>query len=265
MQQKKRKAFDKYWYYLHSVQSPFHDVKFIKDCYVRHSGCLPKVFCEDFSFTFALSCAWVKLQATHKAIAIDIDKDPLEYGKKKYLSKLNAHEQKRVQVIHTNVLSKYLPSADIIAALNFSYFTFKQRKQIKKYFKYSLQRLKTKGILILDCFGGSQCMEANEEIEEHNSFNYYWDQVNFDPITHHALFYIHYKRKGEAKRKKVFTYDWRLWSIPELKELLQEVGFKKVQIYWEGSNKDGTGSGHFTPVELGEECEAWVAYIVAEK
>ena len=262
---KKKTAFDKYWHYRHSVQSPDRDVCFIRDCYVRHSGRQPVIFCEDFSFTFAISCEWVKVNNKCKSIAIDIDKAPLDYGKKMYLSRLTPHQQKRVQVIHANVLKKNLPSVDIIAALNFSYFTFKLRKQMKAYFRHCLKRLRTKGILILDCFGGSDCMEANEEAEQNNQFTYYWDQVNFDPVTHHSLFQIHYKRKGEAKRKNVFTYDWRLWTIPELRELLEEVGFRKTYIYWEGSRRDGTGNGKFTPVEKGEECESWIAYIVAEK
>lgn len=262
---KKKIAFDKYWHYHHSVQSPDQDVRFIQDCYIRHSDRKPVVFCEDFSFTFALSCAWVQMDTKYESIAIDIDKNPLDYGQKTYLSRLKPHQQKRVQVIHANVLKKNLPSADIIAALNFSYFTFKLRKQMKAYFRHCLNRLKIKGILILDCFGGSQCWEANEEIEEGKQFTYYWDQVNFDPVTHHSLFHIHYKRKGEVKRLKVFTYDWRLWTIPELRELLQEAGFRKTHVYWEGSRRDGTGNGKFTPVEKGEECDSWIAYIVAEK
>ncbi len=262
---KKKTTFDKYWHYRHSVQSPDQDVKFIRDCYIRHSGRRPVIFCEDFSFTFALSCEWVRANRKHKSIAIDIDKDPLDYGKKMYLSQLSSHQQKRIQVIHANVLRKDLPSADIIAALNFSYFTFKLKKQMKTYFRQCHKRLRAKGIFVLDCFGGSQCLEANEEIEEGKRFTYYWDQVNFDPVTHHSLFYIHYKRKREAKREKVFTYDWRLWTIPELRELLQEAGFRRTHIYWEGSRRDGTGNGKFTPVEKGEECESWIAYIIAEK
>ena len=79
------------------------------------------------------------------------------------------------------------------------------------------------------------------------------------------MFYIHFKPKGKKKVKKVFSYDWRLYSIPEIKDLLKEVGFERSQVYWEGTDKNGEGDGNFTPATEGEDCESWIAYIVAEK
>ena len=61
-----------------------------------------------------------------------------------------------------------------------------------------------------------------------------------------------------------FTYDWRLRSIPELKDILEEVGFK-CTVYWEGTDEDGEGDGEFEPAEQGEDCESWVAYLVCQK
>ena len=104
---------------------------------------------------------------------------------------------------------------------------------------------------------------AGEETEhEDNNFSYFWDQENYDPITNHAMFHIHFRRHGEAKRKKVFSYDWRLWSIPELRDLLLEAGFSSVKVYWEGTDTEGEGDGEFTEAKVGEECESWIAYIV---
>ena len=94
---------------------------------------------------------------------------------------------------------------------------------------------------------------------------YFWDQENFAPISHNASFHIHFKRKGERKRKKVFSYDWRLWTLPEIKDLLQEAGFRKTHVYWEGTNRNGEGDGKFVRTNKGEDCQAWVAYIVSEK
>ncbi len=65
--------------------------------------------------------------------------------------------------------------------------------------------------------------------------------------------------------KKAFTYEWRLWSAPELLELLTEAGFSKATLYWEGSDEDGDGNGEFAPEQKGEADLAWIAYIVAEK
>ena len=56
-----------------------------------------------------------------------------------------------------------------------------------------------------------------------------------------------------------------MWSLPELREILAEVGFKKTHVYWEGTTKSGEGNGVFTRTEKGEACESWIAYIAAEK
>ena len=260
-----KKAFDKYWYYRHSVQSPDIDVRFMRNCYRKLKKKNAYVFREDFCFTFALSCEWVKLGKTYRSFAIDIDDKPLKYGRENNLIHLNSHQQKRVRVIHSNVLKRNIAKADIISALNFSYFIFKDRKDLKRYFLNCLNSLNTNGVLILDCFGGSECLQANEEKVNYRSFTYYWDQKSFDPISHRAVFHIHYKRRGEKKRKKVFSYDWRFWTIPEIQDLLQEVGFRKTHIYWEGTDKKGKGNSQFTRRKKGEECESWVAYIMSEK
>ena len=260
-----KKIFDRYWYYRHSVQSPDVDVCFMRNCYRKLKKKNPYVFCEDFCFTFALSCEWVKLGKAYKSFAVDIDNRPLKYGKENNLIHLSSHQQKRVRIIHSNVLKSNIIKADIISALNFSYFIFKERKDLKKYFLHCLNSLNSNGVLMLDCFGGSQCLQANEEQVNYGAFTYYWDQKSFDPISHRAVFHIHYKRRGEKKRKKVFSYDWRFWTIPEIKDLLQEVGFRKTHVYWEGTDKKGEGNSRFTRKEKGEECESWVAYIMSEK
>ena len=259
------KPFDKYEYYLASVQSPDTDAEFIEKTYREINKKKPEVFREDFCAAFALCCSWVKRNQKHKAIGIDLDPEPLAYGREHYLSKLSKDEQSRVNLIEGDVLDKKLPRADVIAALNFSYFIFKKRTQLLDYFKACHHSLKTDGILIMDCFGGPDCMEPNEHETEHDDFSYFWDQDTYNPINHHAQFYIHFKRKGEKKRKKVFSYDWRLWSLAELQDLAEEAGFKKSYIYWEGTDKDGEGNGIFKKSKEGEICGSWVAYMVAKK
>ena len=73
---------------------------------------------------------------------------------------------------------------------------------MKKYFRSAYQSLHPKGVFILDIFGGSACQEANEEETIHETFSYFWDQDSFNPITHDAQFYIHFKPKGGPKKEK---------------------------------------------------------------
>lgn len=261
----KKVIIDKYEMYRQAVQSPETDVDFFKQCYRELRGGSAEVFREDFCGTFLLSYYWVKNRPQNKAWAVDIDPEPLEYGRKNYWSKLVPTAQKRLKIFEGDVLTGRLPEADIVAALNFSYFAFKKRAQLRVYFSNVFNSIRKKGLFIMDCFGGTQCTDAIEDKAKIKDFTYYWDQENFDPVTNEALFHIHFQPKGGKKIENVFTYDWRMWTIPELRDLLEEVGFKKTHVYWEGTTRKGEGDGKFSRTEQGEACASWISYIVAEK
>jgi SAM-dependent methyltransferase len=258
-------TLDKYQYYQMAVQSPDIDAIFLDRVYreLRHRSA--KTLREDFCAAFALCCQWASLSEQHVAYGIDLDPEPLEYGREHYLAELEDSVQKRVHALQTDVLNPELPLADIIAALNFSYFSFKDRPTLKTYFENCYRTLAADGILVLDCFGGPACMEPNEHETEYDDFSYFWDQDSYDPLTNEAKFAIHFKPRGQKKAKDVFTYDWRLWSLSELSDLMKECGFKSIHFYWEGTDDQGEGDGEFSKVEAGEICESWVAYIIGEK
>jgi hypothetical protein len=262
---KKHKPFDRYDYYTKAVQSPEVDVEFMQKAYRELRGRKPKVFREDFCGTFALCCEWARKNKEHRSIGIDLDPEPIAYGTKNYLSQLKPEQRKRVSIKRASVLTASGPKADIVAAFNFSFYIFKTRKMLLKYFKQARKNLKKGGLFMVDCFGGKDCQEANVEKTRIGHFTYYWDQMNFDALRNEAVFHIHFKRKGERLRSKVFTYDWRIWSIIEIRELMMEAGFKKTHVYWEGFDKKGEGNGIFTRTEEGdEESDGWVAYGVGE-
>jgi len=257
-------SFDKYELYKKAVQSPETDVLFLEAVFKELKSRKPESFREDFCGTFSLALEWVKLRKEHHAVAIDLDPGPLEYGRQHYLPLATPDQQKRLKIIEGNVLD-VTTQADLVAAMNFSYFLFKRRSEMKAYFQSCLNHVKKNGILVLDLFGGSACYAPNEEMTALPKFNYYWDQESFDPITNEAHFHIHFKVKGQKKTERVFSYDWRMWSIPELRELLLEVGFARTHVYWEGTTKKGEGDGKFTRTEKGEDCQSWIAYLISEK
>lgn len=265
--QRKGKAplFDKYTLYKKAVQSAETDVVFFQKVYKELKGKSPVSMREDFCGTFALSCEWIKSKPAHESVCVDLDPEPIEYGRNQYLNKLTTEQQKRIKIIEGDVLTCELPKTDISIALNFSYFVFKKREIMKAYFSRCYNSLKDNGVLIVDCFGGSLCHEPNEESTKHKDFTYYWEQASFNPVLNNAVFHIHFKPKSHSKVERVFTYDWRMWSLPELRDIMQEVGFKKTHVYWEGSTRKGTGNGIFTRTEKGEACQSWIAYIAAEK
>jgi len=262
-------GFDRYSYYRRSVQSPEVDVRFIRDTYVELTGRSPTRMREDFCGTFAISCEWAKLSPHFKSIGLDIDSEPILYGLTHNLPKLPKAARDRVEIHQTNVLNPDLPTADIICAMNFSHYVFKKRVTMKSYLLNCYSALNTGGLMLMDCFGGPACQKASVEKTDHKGFTYVWEQVSYDPLSNEALFQIHFKVKGKDGKVKnhhnQFSYDWRMWTIPELRELMLETGFRKTHVYWEGTTRNGEGDGIFSQVERGEECEAWVAYVVGEK
>lgn len=259
--------FDKYDHYIQSVQSPDVDVVFMKRVCKELGKKEPKTLREDFCGTHALCCEWVKLGSRESAWGVDLDPEPLQYGKEHYWSELSQDQRARVKTTKGDVLKqRSIPKVDVACALNFSYFCFKDRQTLGAYFKKVSGSLNSGGVFLMDCFGGPACQQANVEETEFSDakFSYFWDQISFDPVTNYAVYQIHFKRKREKIRKGVFTYDWRMWSIPELRDILLEHGFKKVHVYWEGTNRKGEGNGEYKRVKKGEECDSWVAYLAAE-
>src|SRR5437868_11891569 len=92
-----RLVFDKYDLYRRAVQSAESDVEFIRDTYKELKGKQARTFREDFCGTFALSTEWIKLNPQNNAIGVDLDPEPMAYGKTHYLSKLRPDQQKRMQ------------------------------------------------------------------------------------------------------------------------------------------------------------------------
>jgi hypothetical protein len=266
-EQKKRELSldDKYYYYEESVQNADGEVITLSEKYEELTGIKPKTLREDFCGTGALMCEWAKLGTDRRAWGIDLDLEPIRIGKKRHWDRLSSDQKERVEYIEGNVLTANTEKADIIVALNFSYFIFKKRLDLVNYFKNVREGLEENGVFFLDIFGGPDSQTLLEEETEYDDFSYFWDCVEFNPITHDCLFAIHFKPKGKKKVKNVFTYHWRFWTIPELRDILEEAGFSKTKVFWEEDGDDGEGNGEFFATEEVENCQSWVSYIAAQK
>ena len=122
------------------------------------------------------------------------------------------------------------------------------------------------GLFLLDAYGGSEAFVEMEEKRRVGGFTYVWDQHYYNPITGDAINYIHYRFADGSQIRKAFTYEWRVWTLPEIRELLSEAGFRKVTVYWEGvDEKTGQGNDEFNPATEGDACPGWIAYLVAER
>ena len=265
---KRRTMADKadiYELYEKSVQNVEHEVEFLQTTFKDIRGRTAHLFREDFCGTASTSCEWVRQGGDFQAIGVDIDPAVLEWGRQNRVSRLSAADQARVGLIEGDVMSADPPQVDVMAAFNFSYFIFKTRDKLRAYFERAYASLKDDGVFFVDLFGGPEAQEETKEKTKYKRFTYIWHQAEFHPVTNYIRCHIHFRFKDGSKIKKAFSYEWRLWSAPEIREVLAEAGFRKSTLYWEGDDEDGEGNGEFTPNEKGEADLAWIAYIVAEK
>ncbi|HUD96873.1 MAG TPA: class I SAM-dependent methyltransferase [Woeseiaceae bacterium] len=251
--------------YEQAVQDVEMECEFLQKTFSEIRGRKARLFREDFCGTASASCQWVRQGKEFQAIGVDIDPSVLEWGRKNRVAKLSSEDQARVRLLQSDVMNADTPPVDLIAALNFSFFIFKTREQLRAYFRNSLAALKDDGVLFLDMFGGPEAQEETKEKTKHKKFTYIWHQATFHPVTHFIRCHIHFKFRDGSRLKKAFTYEWRLWTAPEICELLLEAGFSKATVYWEGEDEDGEGNGEFTPEDKGVADIAWIAYVVAEK
>lgn len=254
---------EKYQLYEESVQNPEGDLDIINREYRKIFKRKPLILREDFAGTCLLSHRWVMQGNEHRAFAIDLDPVPLEFGKITHSQKLNQSQKERLRMIEANVLDPFVTPVDVAVAFNFSYFIFKERNDLLRYFKAVKNSLGPEGVFIIDLFGGTEAFQILEEKKKHKSFTYYWDCQKYNPLTGECLYYIHFKMKGH-KYTKVFVYDWRMWTLPELKDILKDAGFKEVLTFWEGEDGKGGGDGHFYQSREAENCQSWVTYLIAK-
>lgn len=251
--------------YEQSVQNVENEIEFLQTTFQQLRGRKAHLFREDFCGTASAACEWVRQGPNHKAIGVDIDPTVLDWGRRNRVGKLQTKDQARVQLIESDVLTVETPPADLMAAFNFSYWIFEERATMLQYMRRCFAALKDDGVLFMDMFGGPDSFQETREKTKHDDFTYIWDQAEYHPVTNHMRCHIHFKFPDGSKLKKAFTYEWRLYTAPELRDLLLEAGFSKVTVYWEGEDDDGEGNGEFAPDAEGEADLAWIAYIVAEK
>ncbi len=256
---------DRHVLYELAVQNVENEVEFLDETFRKVRGREAVTLREDFAGTSAAAVEWVKSGPERLAWAVDIDSDVLEWGRGHHIEPLSDSQRQRIEQIQGDVLDVNTPLADIIIGFNFSFFIFNTRDAMRAYFEKARRNLKPDGLFFLDCFGGSEAHDELEEETEHDDFTYVWDQHSFDPISAHMQCYIHFEFPDGTALRKAFDYKWRLWTMPELLELLAEAGFRKSTVYWEGTDEDGEGDGNFEPVERGEADPGWIAYIVSER
>jgi hypothetical protein len=256
---------DRHRLYERSVQATDFEYDFVDTNFKKLAGRKAQLLREDFCGTAQMCCEWVTHRRDNRAIGVDLDEEVLGWARDNNLAALTPARRKRVTLLHDNVMSVEAGPVDIVVAMNFSWQIFETRELLRTYFERVRESLVDDGVFFLDIFGGYEAQKEMKEKTKHKGFTYIWDQASYDPITAHMYCYIHFHFDDGSKMKRAFSYEWRLWSLPEVRELLAEAGFSDVKIYWQGEDEDGEPDGIFLPAEKGVADPAWICMISARK
>lgn len=267
---------DRHLLYEASVQSVDFELDLFRRIFRKKRGRAPRVLREDFCGTAAMAAAWVSRNAENRAIGVDLHGPTLDWAIRQNVPRLG-DASSRLRLIHANVLDVDAPKVDLIAALNYSYWVFKDRDLLRRYFETARRSLRKDGILFVDAFGGTDAMvELTEKRRVKASrlhdgarlpgFTYVWEQVRFNPVNHDIVCRIHFKFKDGTWLRNAFNYHWRYWSLPEIQEVMREAGFRDIEVWLEGWDDDrDEANGIFRVRKNMEEMAGWVGYVVACK
>jgi hypothetical protein len=249
-----------------SVQDPDGEIDTIDRIWKDQRGRVAKSLREDFCGTAAVARAWVHRRDDNTAFGVDLSAEVLDWCRTRMKDQLDDGQQARLSLVEGDVLKSPTDLVESILAFNFSFFIFKSREAVLAYFRAVYAGLLEDGLFILDAYGGSDSFLEMTEDRDLDGFTYIWDQHHYNPINGDVVNHIHFKFPDGTKIMKAFTYQWRIWTLPEIKELLLEAGFLRAVVYWEGTDEETEeGNGEWTESEDGEACEGWVAYLVGIK
>lgn len=250
------KTADKYDLYQRSVQSAEFEIDFFHRVFRSRRARTAHTMREDFCGTALLTSAWVASNRNRYGVGVDLDPAVLAWGKEHNVNPLGTASE-RVKLLQQDVRAPSGQRFDIVNAMNFSYWIFKARTEMRDYFKRVRRSLVADGIFFLDAYGG---LDAPQEIRTsrriRGGFTYVWEHASFNPINHDMVCHIHFEFRDGSRLRKAFTYEWRFWSLPEIKELLLEAGFSDVIIHWENNDK-------YRPTTQAENQPAWIAFLAA--
>ena len=255
---------DRHVLYEKSVQCVESEIDFVDAEFKRLTGRRGHLLREDFCGTANTSCEWVRRRRNNHAIGVDLDGDVLDWGRTHHVAGLKPKQRARVTLIEDDVTKVRTPAQDMVLAMNFSYWAFAERPVLRNYFRKVRSALAEDGVFFLDCYGGYDAIREHKERTSYRGYTYIWDTARYNPLDARVTCHIHFSFKDGSRLNKAFTYEWRLWTMPEIRDLLDEAGFARVVVYAQGWDEDEEeADGDFEPVEVIDADAGWICLIAA--
>jgi SAM-dependent methyltransferase len=243
------------------VQAPEMQARFLR---ALHEGS-PRSLCEDFCGPASIARAWALLDPKYSSAGVDRDPEPIEHATAR------AREQgitpAKFRAIRADVL-KATQRADVIAAFNFAVCELHERPALIDYLRRVRQRLKHEGIFVCDTYGGLDSFVPGSSSRRIRTpigtVKYTWEQRYADPLDARVENAIHFKPPRERVMRDAFLYDWRLWTVMELCEAMDDAGFASTGVHLTyGEAIDGEGNPIPVAAAPGDADEDhYVAYVV---
>ena len=251
---------DRHELYERAVQSPAMQARFLRALLgADRRG--PVTLGEDFSAAGAIARAFLALDPGHRAVCVDLDPVAL----RRLTEMLDPPLHHALTTRNTDVFDARDP-VDILAALNFSLCEIHDRPRLVGYLRNARQRLNPGGVFVADLYGGADAMAVGESEEElPGGVRYVWEQRRADPLTGRVVNAMHFHLPAGETLRDAFVYDWRLWTVPELRDAMTEAGFPFTEVHDRlGGAIDGDGAVHPLPVTDPDELdETFVVSVVA--
>jgi hypothetical protein len=265
---------DRHELYELAVQDPPSEVRFVGQTFKRLRGRNALSMREDFAGTSVFCLEWVRSHKQRTAIAVDLDRPTLDWGLTKRIRPAGPAIEQRITQRCANVLDPQPPLVDVAVGFNFSYWCFDTRAALLEYFRAARAGLVADGMLVLDAYGGTEveqhdvtrreCRDPQGIINGGKPYTYIWEQIDYNPVDAHMNCAIHFEFEDGSRIDRAFDYSWRVWSLPEIRELLLEAGFKRVAVWVEDEDEDGDGTGEFHEATEFDNQGVWWVYITAE-
>lgn len=222
------------------AQAPEMEARFL----VAVHGRGPVVLGEDFAGPGAVARAWLALSPDHRAVIADRDPEPLDHARTR--AEASGSIASRLELICDDVMGVGA-RADVIAAFNFAMCELHTRAQLVSYLRHTVYRLNANGIFAADLYGGRDCMALGTTEKRIRTragdVRYTWEQREADPATGRVVNAMHFRTPDGRDLRDAFTYDWRLWSTPELRDAMREAGFRSTEVHDSyGGALDGDGN-----------------------
>ncbi|MBC7833973.1 MAG: class I SAM-dependent methyltransferase [Phycisphaerales bacterium] len=238
------RAMDRYDLYELCVQRAAAVVPFLR---AIHGGSARRL-AEDFCGTAAVSREWVRSDTSGvaSAIGMDLDTGVLDWAR----AKAAAEGLGRIELVHGDVLSATDritadgaaagDGMDVVFVGNFSIGEIHERSELVGYLRWCRERLRPGGVVVIDTYGGASAWRVGASRRAHQAgpgvrVLYTWEQREGDPYSGRVECALHFdvERGGEVVERypEVFLYRWRLWSVPELRDAMREVGLSHTSVH----------------------------------